>query len=107
MSTPKPCFRCQRYPDEDENPFLHCGRCKGRTYCSTHCQHNDWTAHKVECRIVASGGALQDRNRSTFRLNLAGLLQEPGTTATPDPDMIYYLKTSKESIKDISISGPF
>jgi hypothetical protein len=40
-----------------------------------------------------------------MRLNMSNLGREEG--ADVDPDTIYYLKTSKPHIKDISVSGPY
>ena len=91
----KYCFRCQFPPSEDE-ALKRCGRCLTRYYCSTTCQRNDWPDHKAECRTLAAGGK-SARTRSTMRLGLGG----------SDPDDIYYIRTSKPQIQDISVSGPY
>ena len=103
MSTPIACFRCQRYPDEGESSFPRCGRCKTRSYCSQDCQRCDWKDHKKECQAIADGRPPPERIRTTFRMIRANL-SSPNSL---NSDCIYYLKTSKPHIKDISISGPF
>lgn len=37
-----------------------CRKCRCVNYCSTECQHNDWSFHKTECRAISRGQA--DRN---------------------------------------------
>ena len=49
---------------------------------------------------------MPDRSRTTMRLNMGSLMGR-GEEAEPDPETIYYLKTSKPHLQDISISGPF
>ena len=44
------------------------------------------------------------RMRTTMRFTMGGGLGHPGDI---DPDVIYYLKTSRPHLKDTSISGPF
>lgn len=101
QTTTTHCFRCQRHPGPDGEPLKRCGRCRARHYCSTECQRNDWANHKNECSILAAGGQAPTRERTTMRLNW------PLTGARPDPDVIYYLKTTKPHVQDVSISGPF
>ncbi|ORY12359.1 hypothetical protein BCR34DRAFT_600737 [Clohesyomyces aquaticus] len=97
-----PCSRCHRYPDADEAPFQHCARCKSRHYCSKECQSNDWKLHKTECRSLTKGETVPDRTPLAASENVGS-----DTPAAPDADTIFYLKTSKPHLKDVSISGPY
>ncbi|KIW62436.1 hypothetical protein PV04_10609 [Phialophora macrospora] len=99
------CFRCQHRPGPEEVPLKRCARCRARHYCSTDCQRNDWPRHKQECRVLADGGEAPTRNRTTMRLT--GLPGHDESARSPDPDVIYYLKTSKPHMLDVSISGPY
>lgn len=103
------CFRCQHHPGPDDEPLKRCGRCRARHYCTADCQRNDWPRHKQECRILAAGGTAPARQRTTMRLTGFPSRETLESQGGPevDPDVIYYVKTSKPHIQDISISGPF
>ena len=46
-----PCTYCHKVP-ELVKPFKACSNCKFVVYCSKECQRNDWSAHKLRCKMV-------------------------------------------------------
>lgn len=115
------CFRCQYYPEPDEPALQRCSRCRSRHYCSRNCQRNDCPTHKQECAILAAGGQVPTRQRTTMRLTndqlmaMAGRERQTDPTVAGvqnscevnDPDVIYYIKTKTPHLRDVSICGPF
>ena len=100
------CFRCNHHPCHDDEALKRCSRCRARCYCSSDCQRRDWPRHKIECCTLADGGEVHTTQRTIFRVQ--GSPRGLGNPAELiDPDVIYYLKTSKPHIQDVSISGPF
>jgi hypothetical protein len=51
MRERKVCSTCQRTAEEASvDKLMVCGRCKGASYCSVHCQTIDWKlGHKTTC----------------------------------------------------------
>lgn len=113
------CFRCQYHPGPDDTPLQRCGRCRARHYCSRDCQTADRPTHKNECRILASGGEVPNRIRSTMRISLGGrgnMIDSSNSTTTitntqptqgPQSDDILYLQTTTRHLDDVTISGPY
>ncbi|KAH7122248.1 hypothetical protein B0J11DRAFT_334194 [Dendryphion nanum] len=102
MASTIKCFWCQTSPeDKGRSEFSRCSRCKSLQYCSSACQRTDWSHHKTECRAISEGKRTAPLSRASISTNTLA------TSTVPNPDAVYYIKTSIPSTRDISLMGPY
>ena len=61
------CNVCKAW---NSNKQRWCGGCRKRTYCGSHCQKADWSAHKPDCICRGPGWRIRQRLRLQERLRL-------------------------------------
>jgi hypothetical protein len=102
------CSWCENPEELVGHALQRCGGCKTLSYCGKICQQADWKHHKEECRAIKAGEAITPTRRVTVRVNGVGMLRREGEPIPPpDPDTVYYTKTSLPHFFDVSIAGPF
>jgi hypothetical protein len=90
---------CERPSERVGHALQQCGGCKTLYYCAKPCQQADWKHHKKECLAIKNGEAVPQSKRASVRVS------EP--VPAPDPDTVYYTKTSLPHVLDVSIARPF
>lgn len=100
-----PCLWCFELPDQQGPQFDRCSRCKSARYCSKLCQRKDWKQHKGECKAISEGSATP-KPRASISFT-AQFLANTSTPPSPGADVVYFLKTTKPGIRDVSVSGPY
>jgi hypothetical protein len=86
------CYHCQRVPSSTEEKLKRCAQCKEAMYCNPLCQQNDWSSHKITCKMIANHARIIqiDKEISKIDQEQDGLL----TRAANIADVL--IKTSNE-----------